>query len=256
MSYNCCHCFREIGSVSYAVCANCSLHLHFACLNMSKEEAKLFLQLKSTNVKILCNRCNAELASFNKIMSSIETIKSSLETRLDSIEKIINTASISPSNKEEIISESVDRSLRAKNIILLNVPENSGRSDVDLANDILEVVDETATVAPDNVVRLGKESNGRPRILRLRFKTIEMARLVLKKRGMLKVSNNYKNIIIREDRTLQQIKYLKDLNSELNRRTSEGARNVTIKYINNVPQIVVVPPGSGSSSGIPSTNLN
>ena len=246
MSYNCCHCFREINGKSFAKCANCRLHLHFACLDMSEDEANLFLQLKSNNVKILCNRCNAELASLNKIMNTMESIKSSLETRLADIVKLIHTSGASPTSKEEIISESVERSFRSYNIILKNVPENSGRADVDMANNILEVIDNSVTVAPGNVFRLGKFKKGRPRLLKLRLKTVEMARLVMKKRNMLKGNENFKNVIVGTDKTPQQLRYLKDLNSELELRRNEGASNLTIKYVNNVPQIVDVPASSGN----------
>lgn len=43
---------------------------------------------------------------------------------------------------------------------LTNVPEHTDRSDVDLANDIMEVIDGTAVVSPDGVSRIGRPRGG------------------------------------------------------------------------------------------------
>lgn len=48
---------------------------------------------------------------------------------------------------------------------------------MDVANDIRECTDESAAVFPENVFRLGSASTGRPRPLKLRFKTTDLARL-------------------------------------------------------------------------------
>lgn len=223
-NFNCCHCFREIKSSSFAKCANCRLHLHFACIGLSDDQATFMLNLNSTNIKILCNRCEAESVSLNKIVSSIEAVRTSLEERLNNIEALINTSNVTPIVREEIICESVERSLRSKNVILANVSENSGKSDVELANDILEIIDEAATVSPDEVIRLGKNNGGRPRLLKLHFKSVETARLVLKKRNVLKSNAQFAKIIVRDDKSPQQLAYLKQLNSELQERRRNGIK--------------------------------
>jgi hypothetical protein len=41
-----------------------------------------------------------------------------------------------------------------------------------------------------------------------------------------------------EDRTPRQTQYLKSLREELNQRINSGETNLTIKYINRVPQII------------------
>lgn len=243
--YNCCHCFREIKSPSYAVCSGCKLHLHYNCIGMSEREASLVLSLKTTNVKILCNRCDKELLTQKQIIDKIDTINSSLDKRLSDIEKLIQSLNSMNANKEEIITESVERSLRSRNVILLNVPENSGCDDAELVNDILAVIDESAVVHPEEVSRIGKVNNSnnkRPRLIKLRFKTVELAKLVLRKSKALKDNERFNRIMVRDDKTPQQINYLKKLNEELHSRRSKGEKDLTIKYINNLPRIITSTP--------------
>ena len=205
---------------------------------MSENDVNVIKNIKSQNIKILCNRCESYMSSLSKITTSIDNIKTTLETRLDKIESLINSSVFNRSADEDLITESVQRSLRAKNIILANVPENSGLADVDVANDILEVIDNSLVVSPDYIARLGTAKTGHPRLLRLRFKYIEHAKLALKKRDALKGNTKYANILVRDDKTLQQINYLKNLKTELQRRRDNGENNLTIKYKNNVPCII------------------
>ena len=175
--------------------------------------------------------------------------------RLDNLEKLINTTSITPNIKEEIITESVERTLRARNLILANVPENSGRPDAEIANDVLGIIDPSVTVSPLDVIRLGKMSDnprGRPHLLKLRFKNVETARLVLKKRIVLRSNPNFKMIAVLNDKMPNQLAHLKQLNSELQLRRRNGEKSLTIKYQNNVPQIIEVPNVSDNAS----PNLN
>lgn len=134
----------------------------------------------------------------------------------------------------------MERSWKASNVILTNVPENAETSDVTLANDILEAIDPKAVVFPDDVKRLGKVVNGRSRLLQLSFKKVETAKLILRKRDVLKNHHKFKGIGVREDRTKQQIDYMNCLREELNNRRSQGESGITIKYKNNVSYITQV----------------
>lgn len=178
---NCCHCFKSTAKTRYTNCFSCKLRLHFNCINISEIDFDSLVQKGSRNLKIVCNRCDITLSSFAQMQESIESVKSTLNDRLARIEELLAQTQINNTTKEEIISEAIERSMRAANVILTNVPENQNNNDCDVANDILEVIDNSAVVIPENVTRLGKSTNGRPRLLRLKFNNTEMAKLVLKK---------------------------------------------------------------------------
>lgn len=186
----------------------------------------------------MCNRCKVTMTSITQIQSSLQTVKAALDDRLARIELLLDTVKQPALSKEEIITESIERSFRATIVILMNVPENSETGDVNLANDILEVIDSSAVVTPENVTRLGKTSNNYPRLLRIRFNTIEMAKLVLKKRNRLITDSRFKNIRIKDDKTKQQQTYLHELNNELKRRRENGENSIAIKYVDNIPRII------------------
>lgn len=239
--FNCCHCFKKADGNNVTKCFSCKLSLHLACINLTQRDFDTLSKLGSSNLKIVCNRCEVALSTAAELRQAIDTIKTSLDERLSRIESSINAAIFTPLKQEEMLVESVDRSQRAFNIILANVPENTDRSDVNFANDILEVIEPSAVVSPEDVVRLGKASANRPRLLRLHFKTVDKAKLVLRKRDALKKYPDFKNVIVRDDKTKQQLAYLSNLNNELKQRRENGENNVKIKYVNNVPKIIISP---------------
>lgn len=237
-NFNCAHCFKDINGKNYVECFSCKLHLHHACIDVAEKDFDSVMKLRSRNLKIICNRCNVTLSSVAELRKSIDDIKSAMEERLTHIESLISTASISPTAKEELLSESAERSTRATNVILANVLETPNTRDVDIANDILQIIDSAAVVSPDDVERIGNSVNGRPRLLKLRFKSAEMARLVLRKRDALRKSQVFGKVFVRDDKTKQQQNYLQNLNQELKTMRANGIKNATIKYRNNVPRIV------------------
>lgn len=237
---NCCQCLKEILDDNYTRCCYCKLRIHPSCLNLTPAEANVINKLKSNNVKIVCNRCDVVISSAKRIETLVESLKTSVEERMIKMEELLSANFLKPHDREIMLNESVERSWKAANVILTNVPENAKIPDVTLANDILEAIDPNAVVSPDDVKRLGKVENGRSRLLQLSFKKVETAKLVLRKRDVLKNHHEFRGIGVREDRTKQQIAYMNCLREELNNRRSQGESGITIKYKNNVPHITQV----------------
>ena len=183
-------------------------------------------------------------------------MQSSFGKRLELIEEAVRTPKLRMSEQEEVIRESVERTLRVSNIIVANVPENPQISDVDIANDILECIDPSAVVSPEHIMRIGKPAGNKPRLLKLKFRNPETARMVLRKKAVLK-SSRYSNVSIRDDKTPKQMSYLKQLQGELHRKNNDGQK-FTIKYIHGIPQITEIPQAPQISTVIDSslTNLN
>ena len=103
-------------------------------------------------------------------------MKKTIDDRLIAMEKVVSTRQLSPLQEEEIIQESVDRTLRIGNILLANVPEVKDVLDEEVANDILELIEPAALESLEKVSRIGRKIKGRPRLLRLKFKNPDMAR--------------------------------------------------------------------------------
>lgn len=107
-----------------------------------------------------------------------------------------------------------------------NVPEEENVLDVDIANDILVVIDNSAVATPDDVFRIGKPSPGKPRLLKVRFKQIETCRMVLRKRAALKNTNNFSKIFISNDRTRKQQEYFKMIQNKIDTRKNNGEKDL------------------------------
>lgn len=117
------------------------------------------------------------------------------------------------------------------------IQESVDCDDVNTANDILELIDLSAVVCPDEVFRIGNFIPEKDRPLKLTFKRVEMAKLVLRKSPILK-KTKFSKIILSSDKTRLQQQYYRNLKNELTERINNGENNIMIKYINNIPNIV------------------
>lgn len=134
------------------------------------------------------------------IMSDLQ---SSVDKRLEKIEILINSNHFSAFQTEQIIQESVKRALRAPNVVLYNIIEDSTINDVDVANDILECVYECAVVLPDNVKRLRKINTNKPRPPRLSLVLIQLSLFYVNDR-LFVTNNKFEKVKIVNDQTRSQ----------------------------------------------------
>lgn len=232
---NCCHCFQACGK-PHLSCDACKSPIHNKCLDLTDSELRTITSSKSPYIKIVCNQCRSSLDNINEMKLVINSLKTSMDSRLKKIEDFINSSQVEQHlQQENIIQEAVERSLRAKNVILYNVPE--GTEDCILANDILECIDLSLVVSPDDVIRVGKINEKKPRPIKLTCKNLETAKLVLRKGSALK-NSKFSKIFVNSDKTRQQQEYYKNIKNELNLRKDNGENNITIKYVNGIPKIV------------------
>ncbi|KAJ3650173.1 hypothetical protein Zmor_021877 [Zophobas morio] len=248
MPENCCNCLDRSNKFPSTKCSDCQRCLHYRCTDMSEEEVTLLQHTKSKNIHILCKNCGSSLAQISELRKNLLDMQALFEARLVAIETALSspTALKSPTtdstSSEQMIQESVERTIRASNVILVNVPVNPGVDDVTVANEILNLVDPTAVVSSENVMRIGKaRANKYPPLLKLKLKSPEMARLVLRKKSALS-STKFSKIFIRDDKTPQQLSHLKELRAELDRRNFSAVK-FTIKYVHNVPRTTEIQPG-------------
>lgn len=174
----------------------------------------------------------------------VNNVVTNHEERMKTIESTLNNT-LANFNPDEIHREVADRSRRAKNLILLNVPENQGPvNDLDFIRRAFSTLP-TPSV-PHAAFRLGQVRSGsRPRPLKVIFNAEHDARSVLLNKDFLQ-SNNY---IARSDLTPSQLKHLQDLRRELETRARNGEDNLTIRYISGTPMIV--PMGNARARDMP-----
>ncbi|KAJ3640388.1 hypothetical protein Zmor_003690 [Zophobas morio] len=105
----------------------------------------------STHIILFCKICKGNLSSIAELSSKVMDMKKTIDDRLIAMEKVVSTRQLSPLQEEEIIQESVDRTLRIGNILLANVPEVKDVLDEKVANDILELIEPAAVESLENV---------------------------------------------------------------------------------------------------------
>lgn len=244
----CCQCFENIStSDKVTQCNGCQLKIHIKCLDLSDAEKKFIEVVRSNNIKIFCNRCNITLSAVTEVKNLVNELKETFDKRLQQIETVMSTLISSnrsyQNNTENIISESVDRSLRACNLVFYNVPEANPNSsdfsnDVTTINDILELCDPKLVVCPESVSRIGKFDTQKNRPVKVIMKNLNDKMVCLRNKNKLLREKKFNKVIVTDDKTPKQLSHLKALREELKDRVDKGEKDLTIKYIQNIPQII------------------
>lgn len=146
---------------------------------------------------------------------------------------------------EELYAEASERSRRLRNVILYNIPEvNSGNKqshDLNLITKIYTILD---LQLPDNIYfsRLGRASSGNDRPIKLILPDEGTALMLLKRfspEDLVEADGCFSKVSIARDKTLKERRYLNDLRKSLEDRIKAGESNLTIKYVNGIPKIIV-----------------
>lgn len=231
-------------------CDCCKQYLHVGCTGITDDK---ITRNKARALKIVCNVCNSKFEQLADIKGLIESLKadmnskiSSLEQKLHEIETKITSATqnfeIPRKSFEKVTVEAVERINRSRNIIIKGAPEATGTAEARKSADFEKVVEILSVIdsvdAPLSVNRLGRNVNGdRPRPLKVVFDNQSAARHVLRNKQKLLNNNTTKNFKISDDKTPSQIEYLNSVREELQERLNGGESNLTIKYINGLPEI-------------------
>lgn len=198
--------------------------------------------IKSQDLKLTSFDSKFDLLS-NQIASVIEENKSlrsrieQLESKLSNVERT-QTPSLAL-NQEKLFSEFMDRQLRARNVIIFNIPDVSPSAsdqpnDNALVDEIFNLIG--VSIKPLAVHRLGKLSS-KPHPIRIFLPSPSDVFQILKVKRQLFNVDKFKNIQISPDRTLQQRKLFSSVASELKLRKDAGETDLFIKFVNNCPTI-------------------
>lgn len=139
---------------------------------------------------------------------------------------------------EDLLSEVQERSARAKNVVIVGIPESKSEIPTErYEHDLKEISKVTKAINitcpdPDKIVRLGILKADVSRPIKVCYKSEEVAKSLLRNKN-----KSTRNIKIYSDQTVTQRKYLQELKEELQARTAKGEPNLRIKYKKGIPII-------------------
>lgn len=192
----------------------------------------------------------AEVDNLNKNLLMLESRVCSNETKIGALEEKVGAlcASETSCDPEEIIAEMNDRSRRSKNVMLFNLSETlEGNVDSRRKHDRTILNKLVTSYIPNidfnvvKILRVGKPQSNKKRPVKLIFESDSDAKAFLKSfstDSATRIDQCFSNVRAFRDRTPREMDHINSLRSDLNRRVSAGEKDLTIKFINNVPKIV------------------
>lgn len=277
-------------------CGSCSqiFHVKKECTGVNSSELKV-LELKGQRRLIYnCKDCLAkggnsvlletiveikeELSIIKKNMEPLQEL-SALKNEITELKERIGPKNVSEEferingeldllknqnqnqTSEEIIEEINLRNRKANNFIVYNILDTDKSAD-DIK--ILKTVfsDVIPNPAAMYVKRLGEFDANKDRPILMDAGSILKKIEILKKKNDIssKIGNATRNatVSISSDRTTAQREYLKEVLASLDQRKQKGEKNITIKYINDVPKIVAIKDkrGQGNSGTARKTHVS
>lgn len=231
---------------------------------IENRQSDLFSQLASCNAALadhteILTQHESSLKAFRFEVDTMQHQHTSLSSRVSDLstemKKIHQELIPDRSNGADTsfdVSEVLDRVTKSHNLIALNVPERGdGSEDVTVVSDMVDFICGSASRYLVNTVRLRSTDENRPRWLKMTFSNPETVRNLLRNKSRLHASQKYRKVIIRDDKTRNQLDELNKLREELRRRQSLGEDRITIKYVKGSPKIVTL---AETSSNIRSKN--
>ncbi len=198
----------------------------------SIQEVHSKVQLINDNVSTMLEEVPQVTSIEDRFSTIEETLSSFVEPkesceRLGTIPSVIESKSnISSYSHDELmlaITNEVDqRHKRRKSLVIHNVEEADNETqDCEKVKEILrKVVKEESMVDQhvSNIYRLGKQSSGRIRTIKIHFNSEDFCQCFLQNSRKLRTSRSYKNIVIQADLTPLQRDHLKSLVQERRER--------------------------------------
>lgn len=181
-------------------------------------------------------------------LTTLTTNTENTEKKLNILEadinhlKLVSPTTSAPASEicEEVIGEIQERNVRAKNIIVVGIPESKASSvDERQEYEKTEILKFLKPIhkdcpRPDKIIRLGRYNPANTRAIKVCFSSEEIVKAILRNRN----KTDQGNIKIYSDQTPKQRKHMQTVKEELQKRTASGENNLTIKYIKGLPKII------------------
>lgn len=193
------------------------------------------------NIVLENKKLKDQLSKLSVAAENTEKKVEVLEADVNNLKNMPPSSSIqTTATYDEIFTEIEERNFRAKNIIVIGVPEPqndtvTGRQDYDKT----EIMQITGLVyngcpQPTGIFRLGKYKSDKTRAIKVCFSSEDTTKNILRNRNKI----DKEHIKIFSDQTPYQRQYLQNLKEELQQRTSNGESGLYIKYIKGIPKII------------------
>lgn len=215
------------------------------------------LLTKLGNVTAISNDISSikdQLIQVNEKLSNFEPRICDSENRIKLLEEEVkclkNAENHGPnSNIETVIEEFHDRERRSRNVIVYNVPESKSRTvSVRIQQDDALISKLTSSFGSSELdyafksYRIGRPNKDKHRPLKVVFKNTSTVADFCKNFNPADLKNldsDLHDVSLSRDRTPTERKYLNELRDTLKARTEGGETDLTIKFVNGVPKIVV-----------------
>lgn len=195
------------------------------------------------NTKIIS--CESELAA---LKDTQDEMSQTISTLSDQILNLGPQQTPLVNSSEAIVPEILDRVKRSFNLVISNVPVSDGPSDSALISSIVDYIKPSSSQYITGVTRMPAKDSNRPPWVKVAFSNPEIVQTVLRNKASLVGNPRFRTIKIQDDKSREQLSSLNTLRTELKRRQDAGERNLTIKYIRQVPTIVTTAPLSKKPS--------
>ena len=167
--------------------------------------------------KILTEKLQEIETRFSKIEDSLKGNHNQVSTYSDVLSKNIQPKLIenviqATKNSERVIE--TKRQRRESNIIIYGAKLEPGETDQSYLKEFFDVIG--VSVIPKNIMRLGKEDNGRPQPLKITLENIEHKNQIMARLSNLKnAENEYRSTSVRDDYTFEERQLVKNSMSKL-----------------------------------------
>lgn len=190
-----------------------------------------------------------EVSGIRAGLLALEPRVESVESRITTVEQKIDAVKSSDSSNtvEVAIAEMNERARRSRNLMILNLVESGDKNvdvkkghDFDLTNKLLSNILADFTPGDIKLFRVGKKLQVKPRPLKvIMSNSFDVSKVIgnFSPESAAQIDPVFASVKLSRDRTPRELNHLKSLNSELDERKARGETGLTIRYINNVPQI-------------------
>lgn len=240
----CVHCNVTAESHKIVNCSICRKAYKIDCVDISNAEARKIHS--NTGFSWSCGSC----ADLGNDLNSLKAIIVALRDEIETLKNTVNgtkptSSSLSLLESEKIIQEFSEREKRKNNLIIYGSNETSNSNKDQIVVDTASISEIFAAVSVEvpefKVLRLGKfdsSNTSRRRPIKVQLSDESTVLSILKASRNIKSFPRWSNLGFSRDRTLMQREIYRNARTQLQHRLDGGERNIRIKYINGLPEIV------------------
>ena len=204
-----------------------------------------------------------DLCSMNQNLGSEIKATAELINRAPATPNMANSPPVMAMNPSAIVDEYLDRERRRVNLIVYNLEEQTVQSvaersklDSEKLAHLFQSEFHIGDVEVTKCIRLGKLSQTRVRPVLITVPSVNARNAILRNASSLRKSENFKNVYISPDMTVKECEEAKQLRAELQRRRSQGERNLVIRRGKIITNIRNPPPASNTNNLPPNSTSN